>query len=133
MKSSTKRRWQSGIGLLFVVAGANHFLVPQPYLAMMPGYLPAHILLVQISGLAEVAGGLGLLFAATRRPAAWGLILLLVAVFPANLNVALHGWPGTNLPAWLLWVRLPLQVVFIWCVHRLCLRPDAKEAAPLTR
>ena len=133
MKSSTKRRWQWGVGLLFIVAGANHFLVPQPYLAMMPGYLPAHVVLVQISGLAEIAGGIGVLFAATRSLAAWGLILLLVAVFPANLNVALHGWPGTDLPAWLLWVRLPLQVVFIWCIYRLCLGPKAQAAASRTR
>jgi uncharacterized membrane protein len=133
MKSSTIRRWQWGIGLLFFVAGANHFLVPQPYLSMMPGYLPAHVLLVQLSGLAEMAGGIGVLFSATRRLAAWGLILLLVAVFPANLNVALHGWPGVDLPAWLLWVRLPLQVVFIWCVYRLCLCPNTKEATSLTQ
>jgi uncharacterized membrane protein len=86
---------------------------------MMPSYLPAHALLVQISGVAEILGGIGILLPWTRRLAAWGLILLLVAVFPANLDVALHGWPGVNLPGWILWCRLPLQPVFIWWIYRL--------------
>jgi uncharacterized membrane protein len=99
----------------------NHFLSPKPYLSMMPAYLPAHLVLVQISGVAEILGGLGVLFEATRIPAACGLILLLIAVFPANLGVALHGWPGVNLPSWALWCRLPFQAVFIGWIYRLYL------------
>jgi uncharacterized membrane protein len=119
MKASTKRGLQRLIGLFFIAAGANHFLHPKPYLSMVPSYLPSHEALVQISGVAEIAGGLGVLFVGTRRYAAWGLILLLLAVFPANLNVALHGWPGVNVPGWVLWCRLPLQGVLIWWVYRL--------------
>lgn len=106
-----------------VVAGANHFINPAPYLGMMPVELPAHLALVYISGVAEIAGGLGLILPATRRPAAWGLVVLYVAIFPANLNMALNDLPldKTPIPSWALWVRLPLQLVFIawaWWVAR---------------
>jgi len=92
---------------------------------MMPAWLPAPAALVQISGVAEMLGGAGVLLAATRRFAAWGLILLLVAVFPANLGVALHGWPGENIPGWVLWCRLPFQALFIWWVYRVYLAGKA--------
>jgi uncharacterized membrane protein len=129
MKATTQRGWQWCVGLLFIAAGANHFLNPKSYLSMMPSYLPAHAGLVQISGVAEMVGGLGVLLASTRRTAAWGLILLLVAVFPANLNAAMHGWPGANLPGWALWCRLPLQAVFIWWVYRIYLTAPQSEGA----
>jgi uncharacterized membrane protein len=117
------------VGLLFVAAGANHFIMPKPYLSLMPSYLPAHAELVQISGVAEILGGLAVLFASTRRFAAWGLILLLVAVFPANLNAALNGWPGVDVPGWALWARLPLQAVFIWWVYRVYLADSQKAGS----
>lgn len=110
------------IGILFVIAGAFHFLRPEPYLAMMPPWLPRPGLLVAVSGVAEMAGGIGVIIPALRRLAGWGLIALLIAVFPANLHVALHGWPGTDFPAWVLWARLPFQIVFIWAVYRFCVR-----------
>lgn len=109
------------IGILFILGGTYHFVNPTPYLAMMPPYLPAPALLVQISGMAEILGGVGVMIPALRGPAGWGLILLLLAVFPANLHVALHGWPGVHLPRWALWARLPLQPVFIWLVYRYCI------------
>jgi len=121
MTEKTRKIWQWSVGVLFVAAGANHFAHPKPYLSMMPDYLPAHLTLVNVSGVAEILGGAGVLLPATRRLAAWGLILLLLAVFPANLNAALHGWPGVNIPGWVLWSRLPLQAVFIWYVYRLYL------------
>jgi uncharacterized membrane protein len=121
MNAITRRRWQWIVGLFFIAAGANHFVTPKPYLSMMPSYLPAHAALVQISGVAEILGGAGVFLPDTRRFSAWGLILLLIAVFPANLNVALHGWPGESLPGWVLWARLPLQVLFIWWVYRIYL------------
>ncbi len=98
-----------------VVAGLNHFLSPAPYLGMMPPWLPAPELLVEISGVAEILGGLGLILPQTRRLAAWGLIALFVAIFPANLHMAVHHLPlGTHpVPAWALWARLPLQLVLI--------------------
>ena len=121
MAPKSKKIWQWVVGLLFIAAGANHFLLPDTYVSMIPSYLPAPLLLVQISGVAEMAGGLGVLLPFTRRWAAWGLILLLLAVFPANLNMALHGWQGHDTPAWVLWARLPFQAVFIWWVYRLYL------------
>lgn len=82
---------------------------------MIPAWLPMPLMLVYVSGAAEVAGGLGLVFPATRRWAAWGLIALFVAVFPANLNMALNDIPlgEHHLPTWLLWARLPFQLVLI--------------------
>jgi uncharacterized membrane protein len=115
-------RWVAGLG--FLVAGANHFRVPNFYLPIMPPFLPQPLLLIYISGAAEMAGGLGLLLPATRRLAAWGLILLLLAIFPANLQMALHGFAG--LPGWVLWARLPFQAVFIWWVYAIGLSPAAR-------
>ena len=88
---------------------------------MMPVRLPWAAGLVEVSGVAEIMGGLGLIFPSVRVFAGWGLIALLVAVFLANLNVAIHGWPGVSLPQWTLWLRLPLQPIFIWWVYRVCL------------
>jgi len=116
------RRWlRAGLALLFVGAGLLHFAHPETYLRIMPPALPAPRLLVLLSGAAEVAGGLGLLLPATRRLAGWGLLALLVAVFPANVYMvglasALH------IPAWVLWARLPLQPLLMWAVWRAALR-----------
>ena len=103
------------LAVFMVFAGANHFVAPATYDAMMPDVLPAHRALVYVSGVAEILGGLGLILPATRKLAAWGLIALFLAVFPANLNMAINGLPlGDNqLPSWALWGRLPLQVVLI--------------------
>lgn len=109
----TVLRWL--LTIVMVGAGANHFINPAPYLGMMPDVLPAHLALVYLSGVAEIAGGLGLILPATRKLAAWGLILLLLAVFPANVNMALNDLPlgDDPVPSWALWARLPLQLVFI--------------------
>lgn len=109
------------LALLFVGAGVLHFVRPEPYLRIMPPYLPAHLQLVYISGAAEILGGLGLLLPATRRLAGWGLILLLVAVFPANIYMLQTHGAGLSVPLWALWLRLPLQAVLIawvWWVRR---------------
>lgn len=106
-------RWLLALGM--VGAGANHVRVPGVYTAMMPAALPWHLALVYASGVAEIAVGLGLLVPATRKLAAWGLVALLVAVFPANVNMAIHHLPlgDRAVPAWALWARLPLQAVLI--------------------
>jgi len=98
-----------------VGAGVYHFVKPGAYVAMVPSVLPFPLALVYVSGVAEIAGGLGLLHPRTRRAAAWGLVLLLVAVFPANINMAINHLPldGREVPAWTLWARLPLQAVMI--------------------
>ncbi|MDZ4816029.1 MAG: DoxX family protein [Verrucomicrobiota bacterium] len=108
------------IGLFFILAGANHFAHPEPYISMMPSYLPWPRLLVEISGVAEIVGGIGFMIPRLRFISAWGLIALLVAVFPANLNVAINGWPSVTIPQWVLWVRLPFQLLFIWWIYLLC-------------
>ncbi|MEZ4398537.1 MAG: DoxX family protein [Kofleriaceae bacterium] len=112
-RHKTALRWLLTVGM--VGAGANHFVSPEPYLGMMPSALPAPLALVYLSGVAEIAGGLGLILPSTRRVAAWGLVALLVAVFPANVNMAINQLPlGTTVvPTWALWARLPLQAVFI--------------------
>jgi uncharacterized membrane protein len=114
------------LAALFVGAGLLHFLHPAPYLRIMPPWLPAPRLLVLLSGAAEVAGGLGLLLPATRRAAAWGLLALLVAVFPANVYM-LQIHEQLHLPAWALWVRLPLQPLLMWWVWRVAARPPAES------
>jgi uncharacterized membrane protein len=123
VSARTILRWIATIA--FVVAGANHFYNPAVYLGMMPAVLPAPEALNYLSGVAEILGGLGLILPATRRLAAWGLIALLVAVFPANLNMAINDLPlgADHVPRWALWARLPLQVVFILWIH-LFTRPD---------
>lgn len=112
-RSRSILRWV--LTVFMVAAGVNHFVSPAPYVGMMPPQLPAPLTLVYVSGVAEIAGGLGLILPATRRLAAWGLIALFIAVFPANLHMAIHHLPlGTRVvPAWALWARLPLQIVFI--------------------
>lgn len=103
--------------ILYVAAGANHFINPKPYLALMPPYVPAHSLMVVVSGVAEIVFGVGLLFPATRSISAWGLILLLLAIFPANVFMAVSK-RFRKIPAWLRWARLPLQGLLIWWAYR---------------
>jgi uncharacterized membrane protein len=99
---------------LFVAAGVLHFLFTTTYVKIVPPYLPDPVLLVQISGVAEILGGVGLLLPSTRRLAAWGLIALLVAVLPANVTMALDRVRWAAIPAWVLWARVPLQLPMIW-------------------
>lgn len=115
---------RSVLALFFIIAGATHFAAPASYFAIMPPYLPWPSQLVAISGLAEILGGLGILWAPTRRWAGWGLILLLIAVFPANVQALSTGMiiAGYQVPMWMLWLRLPLQLVLLGWVYRTCLR-----------
>jgi uncharacterized membrane protein len=103
------------LSLFFVIAGTLHFLSPDGYVQIMPTYLPYPLLLVYISGVCEIAGGLGVLIPRFRRLAGYGLIALLIAVFPANIHMAMNHLPlaGKPLPDWLLWSRLPLQALLI--------------------
>ena len=103
------------LAVLMAVAGALHFVYPRAYARIVPAYLPAPLTLVYVSGVAEILGGLGLLLPQTRTLAAWGLVALFIAIFPANVNMAVHhiGFGRTPPPAWLLWARLPLQAVLI--------------------
>ena len=106
-------RWL--LAATMVGAGSLHFFFPAPYLAIMPRFLPVPRLLVFISGFFEIAGGLGLLVPLMRLPASLGLVALFLAVFPANINMAVNDVPinGHHFAAWTLWLRLPLQFVLI--------------------
>lgn len=104
-------RWIFGI--LMTLAGILHFLIPHFYLKIMPPYLPWHLTLVYVSGVFEVLLGLLLLIPRYSTWAAWGLIALLVAVFPANLHMALHPDIYPDIQPLLLYLRLPLQGVLI--------------------
>jgi uncharacterized membrane protein len=105
-------RWV--LGVFFVAAGANHFRVPEAYLGMMPPWLPWPAGLNGVCGACEILGGTGLFIRPLRTAAGWGLIALLVAVFPANLHVALMGrMPGSSFSPMALWLRLPLQAVLV--------------------
>src|SRR6202167_6324034 len=110
--------------VLYIAAGSLHFIKPEPYLRIMPPYIPWHPAMVRVSGAFEILGGLGLLMPATRRAAAWGLVALLIAVFPANIYMALHPAEGgaASIAPVLRWGRLPLQAVLIWWVLW-CTRP----------
>ena len=106
------------LAILFVVAGANHFLYTDFYVSIMPPYLPWHLELVYISGVAEMSLGLLLLLRRWSVYAAWGLIALLIAVFPANIHMALHPELYPTLSTSGLWLRLPLQGVLMWWAYR---------------
>jgi uncharacterized membrane protein len=111
------------MGVLYVVAGTCHFVVTRLYEGIMPDYLPGHHELVLISGAAEIAGGLGVMIPQTRRAAAWGLVVLLVVVMPANVWMAQHPEKYPGIPVWAIWLRLPLQLPLIWWAWR-CTRAE---------
>jgi uncharacterized membrane protein len=107
----------------FMAIGVAHFTHTEFFVAIMPPYLPAHFALVYLSGIAEIAGGLGVLFAATRAWARIGLVALLVAVYPANIHMAMNPEPfvAEGLSPAALYARLPMQFVFmawVWWAAR---------------
>lgn len=114
--SAVKRALLWLMGAFYVGAGVMHFVNPGFYLPMMPPSLPLHRELVFLSGVVEVVLGVAVLVPSLRQWAAWGIIGLLIAVFPANLHVALNNVPLGSAPAGLgiwNWVRLPFQALFI--------------------
>jgi uncharacterized membrane protein len=114
-----KARLALAVGFLF--AGALHFITPERYLKMIPPFLPWPQALNYLAGFFEILGAVGLLMPRFQRAAAYGLVALLLAVFPANIFVAVNNLQVEGLPgaAWYYWVRLPFQFVFIawalWC------------------
>lgn len=105
-------RIQALVGGAFLTTGTLHFTHTRLYERIMPPYVPLHRESVLVSGVAEMAGGAGVLVPATRPLARWWLIALLVAVYPANVHMALNPQQYKPIPPWALWLRLPLQVVF---------------------
>ena len=111
-------RSQRLIGLIFIGAGINHFVIPRAYRQIVPPSFGDPARLVAISGVAEVAGGLGVLLPRTRRLAGLGLLALLVAVFPANWYMARNPARFDRIPGWALYARLPLQPLMMWWIWR---------------
>ena len=114
MTKSSIPKGRLALAALFIVAGAMHFIATKTYMRIMPSYLPAPRALVLISGACESLGGLGLLVPQTRRAAAWGLVLLLIAVFPANLTMVTDPARFPQVPLWASWLRLPLQLPLLY-------------------
>src|SRR5438876_7932552 len=98
----------------YILAGIMHFVKPDFYLNIMPPYLPWHLKLVYLSGICESVIGVLLLPQKTRRMAAWLLIALLIAIYPANIQMAINYWKTNNPDLWLALVRLPIQFILLW-------------------
>jgi uncharacterized membrane protein len=114
------------LAAFFTTTGVLHFLIPRSYEAMMPPSLPAHREAVAVSGVAEIIGGIAVAPRGSRRFARWWLLGLLVAVFPANIHMAVNpeqvkGLDLDRVPRWALWARLPLQplaMLWVWRATR---------------
>ena len=102
---------------LYILAGINHFRVPKIYLRIIPPAFPAPKIINIISGLAEIILGIMLLVPETSTWGAWGIIVLLIAVFPANLYMATDKKASLGLPKWILLMRLPLQLLLIYWAY----------------
>jgi uncharacterized membrane protein len=107
------------MGISYIVAGINHFTHTTFYLTVMPPYLPSPLLLIYTSGIAEILGGVGVLipngfvFPRTRVAAAWGIVALLIAVSTVHINMCLHAEKFPAIPLWVIWFRMPLQLLLI--------------------
>jgi len=114
--STTQRMGALVAAIFYIVAGAMHFINSGVYQRIMPPYIPSHLFMVRVSGALEILGGLGLLVSETRRAAAWGLVALLIAVFPANIYMATHPIEAgaASIAPVLRWGRLPLQLLLVW-------------------
>lgn len=104
------------IALFFFAGGIAHFVVADFFTMAMPDYLGYHKELVIISGVFEILGAIGILLPQTRLLAGYGLIALIVAVYPANVNMALHPEKYKDIPELFLYIRLPFQFLFVWFV-----------------
>jgi uncharacterized membrane protein len=106
------------MAIFYVAAGINHFVNPEFYKKIMPPWLPRHLSLIYISGMAEIILGVLLYPAQIRKWAAWGIIILLVAVFPANIQMMLNYREQQNPYLWVAILRLPLQFLLIWWAYQ---------------
>lgn len=117
MKSGLKiKKSLAFMSIFYILAGSMHFIIPDFYLKMMPPYIPYHKELIYLSGLAEILLGFGLLNHHFTRLSAWGIIALLVAVFPANIHIYMEK-VDLGVPDWVLLVRLPIQGALIYWAY----------------
>ena len=107
------------IGILFIIAGILHFLKPKPYLRIMPNFIPYQKAMVYISGAFEIIGGIGFLIDDFRILAGWGLIVLLFAVYPANINMFVKGYKKHRFSLFtgIALIRLPIQFVLMFWIY----------------
>ena len=104
------------MSFFYIAAGVYHFVKPKFYLYMMPAYIPAHKVMVWLSGVAEVVLGIGLLFDATRSFSAWGIILMLIAFFPVHISMLIEP-RFDKISKTFRWARIPLQFLAIWWAY----------------
>ena len=104
------------VALFFLAGGTAHFAVIDFFVQAMPDYLPWHRELVIISGVFELLGAIGILLPQTRLFAAYGLLALVVAVYPANIYMAMHPERYPDIPELFLYIRLPFQFLFLWFI-----------------
>ncbi len=119
-------RWLLALAMIGV--GVMHFAAPDGFVGIVPPWVPWPLAMVYISGVFEIAGGAGLLFERVRSAAGWGLVALYLAVFPANIHMALNDVPlnGEPVEPWILWARLPFQALFIVWAYWVS-RPDSDK------
>jgi uncharacterized membrane protein len=123
------------MGVSYAAAGVMHFVAPKAYTRVVPPQFPRPIALVYLSGIAEIVLGIGVLIRRTRQQSAWGIIALLIAVFPANVHMATSDVATDAAPDWAdgitraaMWVRLPLQgVLILWAWWYTRLMPENSE------
>ena len=106
-----------GLAAFFINVGVDHFLNPEFYLNIMPDYLPLHLEAVYISGLFEIVGGVCVLIPRLRSAAGWGLVALLIVVYPANIHMALNPELFPEIALSLLYTRLLFQFIFIYWAY----------------
>jgi uncharacterized membrane protein len=113
-----RQRSRKALAAFFISAGVNHFVIPKTYRQIVPPGIGDPATLVRVSGVAEIAGGVGVLLPRLRRPAGLGLIALLAAVFPANVHMARNPAKFKKIPRWALYARLALQPLMMWWAWR---------------
>lgn len=116
MLSTAQRIGWIVAAISYMASGTLHFVKTDVYVRIMPPYIPWHVFMVLASGVCEILGGLGLCIPQTRRAAAWGLVALLIAVFPANIYMATNPVEAgaESIAPLLRWGRLALQPLLIW-------------------
>lgn len=105
------------IGILFVLAGMNHFRQPKLYERIIPPYIPAHASVVLIFGIVEMILGFMIMNKNTQQEAAWGIIILLLAFLPVHIYMLLNKKAALKLPKWVLILRIPLQFALIYWAY----------------
>ncbi len=106
------------MSIMYILAGIMHFIKPRVYGAIMPSYIPNKKGMVFWSGVAEVAGGVGLLFEETRAIAIWGIIAMLIVFFTVHIDMLSNEKLKGKFPVWALWMRLPLQFGLIYWAYQ---------------